>query len=77
MLLFLIAVSKVIALPTIAKVIDHRKKIPITFCYRLSEPKRATTVVVAIVGRAIIIWEAVQKRNLEPICKTYTKNKAK
>ena len=35
--------------------------------------KRATTIVVAIVGRAITIWEAIQKRSHEPIHKTYTK----
>jgi hypothetical protein len=29
---------------------------------------------VAIVGRAIIIWEAIQKGSHEPIYKTYTKN---
>ena len=32
--------------------------------------KRATTIVVAKVGRAITIWEAIQKRSDEPIYKT-------
>ena len=35
------------------------------------------TVAVAIVGRAITIWEAIQKRSHEPIYKTYTKIEAK
>jgi hypothetical protein len=39
--------------------------------------KRATTFAIAIVGRAITIWEAIQKRSHEPIYKTYTKNEAK
>ena len=37
------------------------------------ERKRATTIAVVIVDRAIIIWEAIQKRSHEPIYKTYTK----
>ena len=36
-----------------------------------------TTIAVAIVGRAITIWEAIQKRSHDPIYKTYTKNEAK
>ena len=32
---------------------------------------------VAIVGRAITVWEAIQKRSHEPIYKTYTKIEAK
>jgi len=32
---------------------------------------------VAIVGRAITIWEAIQKRSYEPIYKTHTKIEAK
>ena len=32
---------------------------------------------VAIVGRAITIWEAIKKRSHELIYKTYTKNEAK
>ena len=39
--------------------------------------KRATTIAIAIVGRTITIWEAIQKRSHEPINKTYTKNEAK
>ena len=35
------------------------------------------TIAVAIVGRAITVWEAIQKRSHEPIYKTYTKIKAK
>ena len=31
---------------------------------------------VVIVGRAITIWEAIQKRSHVPIYKTYTKNEA-
>ena len=41
------------------------------------ERERATTIAVAIVGRAITIWEAMQKRSHEPIYKIYTKNEAK
>ena len=44
-----------------------------TLRYRLSEQKRATTIAVAIVGRAITVWEAIQKRSYEPIYKIYTK----
>ena len=36
-----------------------------------------TNIDVAIVGRAITIWEAIQKRSNEPIYKTVTKKKAK
>ena len=36
-----------------------------------------TTIAVAIVERAITIWEAIQKRSHAPIYKTYTKNEAK
>ena len=36
-------------------------------------PLRATTIAIAIVGRAITIWEAIQKRSHEPIYKTNTK----
>jgi hypothetical protein len=32
---------------------------------------------VAIVGRSITIWEAIQKRSQEPIYKTYTKIESK
>jgi hypothetical protein len=39
--------------------------------------KRATTIAVTIVGRVITIWEAIQKRNHEPIYKTYIKIEAK
>ena len=39
--------------------------------------KRVTTIAVAIVGRAIAIWEAIQKRSHEPIYKTYTKIEAR
>ena len=48
-----------------------------TLRYRLSERKKSTTIAVAIVGRAITIWEAIQKRSHEPIYKTYTKIEAK
>jgi hypothetical protein len=33
-----------------------------------------TTIVVATIGRAITIWETIQKRSHEPIYKTDTKN---
>ena len=36
-----------------------------------------TTIAIAIVGKAITIWEAIQKRSHEPIYKTYTKIEAK
>ena len=39
----------------------------------VKERKRATIIAIAIVGRAITIWEAIQKRSHEPIYKTYTK----
>ena len=37
--------------------------------------KRATTIAVAIVGREITIWEAIQKKSYEPIYKTHKKIK--
>ena len=36
-----------------------------------------TIIAVAIVERAITIWEAIQKRSQEPIYKTHTKIEAK
>ena len=36
-----------------------------------------TTIAVAIVGRVITVWEAIQKRSLEQIYKTYAKIEAK
>ena len=39
--------------------------------------KRATAIAVAKVGRAITIWEAIQKRSHEPIYKADTKTEAK
>ena len=39
--------------------------------------KRATTIAIAIVGRAITEWEGLQKRSHGPIYKTDTKNEAK
>ena len=48
-----------------------------TLRYRIQERKRATTIAVALVGRAITVWEALQKRSHEPIYKTYTKVEAK
>ena len=39
--------------------------------------KRATTIAIAIVGRAITIWEAIQKISHEPNYITYTKIEAK
>ena len=48
-----------------------------TLRYRLYERKRATTIAVALVGRAITVWEAIQKRSHEQIYKTYTKIEAK
>ena len=60
--------SKVIALPTIAIaiVIALSKRLPLLFA------NRATTIAVAIVGRAITIWEAIQKSSYEPIYETHT-----
>ena len=37
----------------------------------------AITIAVTIVGRAITIWEAIQKRGHEPFYKTHTKIEAK
>ena len=48
-----------------------------TLPYRFYERKRATTIAVAIVGRAITVWEAIQKRSHEPSSKIDTKKKAK
>jgi hypothetical protein len=48
------------------------KKITVTLT-----PLRAITIAVAIVGRAITIWEAIQKRSRERIYKTHTKIEAK
>jgi hypothetical protein len=36
-----------------------------------------STIDIAIVERAITIWEAIQKKSYEPIYKTYTKYEAK
>ena len=47
------------------------------FANAFKSAKRATTIAIAIVGRAITIWEAIQKRSHEPIYKTNTKNEAK
>jgi hypothetical protein len=47
------------------------------YFYSLLSPlktKRATTIAVVKVGRAITVWEAIQKNSHEPIYKTYTKN---
>ena len=40
------------------------------------EHKRATAIAVPIVGWAITIWEAIQKRSHKTIYKTYTKIEA-
>ena len=40
-------------------------------------PTTAIAIVVAIVGRAITIWEAIQKRSHETIYKTHTRIEAK
>jgi hypothetical protein len=48
------------------------------YFYSSLTPLRASTIAIAIVGRAITIWEAIQKRSHDkPIYKTYTKNEAK
>ena len=50
------------------------KRLPLLFANAFKSVKeRATTIAVAIFGRAITIWEAIQKRSYEPIYKTYTK----
>jgi hypothetical protein len=45
------------------------------FANAFKSVKRATAIAVAIVGRAITIWEAIQKRSHEPIYKTHKKFK--
>ena len=50
------------------------------FFYSSLSPLRrkiATTIAVAIVGKAINVWGAIKKRSHETIYKTYTKNEAK
>ena len=47
------------------------------YFYSSLTPLRTTNIAVAIVGRAISIWEAIEKRSHEPIYKIYTKNEAK
>ena len=47
------------------------------YFYSSLSPLRATNIAVAIVWRAITVLEAIQKRNHEPIYKTYTKIEAK
>ena len=77
-MIFSFASYKVIALPTIVVALKgDSDKCTFTLRYRLSRRKRARTIAVAIVGRAIIVWEAIQKRSHEPIYKTYTKIEAK
>ena len=49
------------------------KRLSLLFANAFKERKRATTIAVAIVGRAITIWEAIEKRSHEPTYKTYTK----
>jgi hypothetical protein len=48
------------------------KRLPLLFANAFKS-ERVTTFAVAIVGRAITIWEAIQKRSHEPIYKTNTK----
>ena len=60
------SLSKVIALPTIAIVIALK-----------GDSEKSETIAVAIDGKAITIWEAMQKRSHEPIYKTQTKIFAK
>ena len=36
-----------------------------TFCYRLKDWERATTITIAIVGRATTIWRAVELNRLQ------------
>ena len=79
MFTFLIASHKVIAFPTLPLFLALRgdsKKIFVTFRYRLKERKRATAIAIAIVGKAITIWENIQKRRNEPIYKLNTRNEA-
>ena len=40
-----------------------------TFCYRISEREKVTTFAIAIVRRAITIWEAIYKKIHEPMYK--------
>ena len=47
------------------------------YFYSSLSPLTATTIAVAIFGRAITVWEAIQKRSHKPIYKTRTKIEAK
>ena len=44
------------------------------FCYFLISPIRATTIAVAIVGRVIDVWEAIQKKNMNQSLKQIKKS---
>jgi hypothetical protein len=44
-----------------------------TLCFRLKECKRATTIAVAIGGRAITVWEAIQKEAMNQSTKIEAK----
>ena len=46
---------------------------PLPFLYCLVEQKRGTNSASAIVRRAIILWEAIQKRSNELMYKSNTK----
>ena len=67
------AFSKVIALTNIATVIVLKALAKVMVILR----KRATTIAVAKVRRAITIWEAIQKRSYESIYKTNMNIEAK
>ena len=76
--LFSLASYKTIALPTIvtAIVVALTRSYPLLKAIAKSKGKiiaLSRSVSLAIVGRAITVWEAIQKRSHEPIYKTYTK----
>ena len=45
--------------------------------FKSVKERQLLTIAIAIVGRAITIWEAIQKRSHEQIYKTYTKIEVK
>ena len=77
LLLFMIALPKVIALRNSCCSLLLFEAIVKRLTLLMLSPKIATTIAVAIVGRAITIWEAMQKISHEPIYRTDTKNETK
>ena len=56
---------------------DDRNKFNLYFSLSPLRLKKATTVTIAIVGIAITIQRAIEKRSHESMCKTDTKGEAK